>query len=91
MNRHSNHIKLANLDIPKNIWELDPEERLEIAIAVKEFMETVIRKQLGITKNKKELLKQLIESTIIVNEAEEQYEVCQVMKDIKQIIDEPIG
>jgi len=86
-----NHIKLANLEIPKDIWSLSDEERKRIVTQVKTFMERLLFKELGVRVNRDEFLKKLIESTIIVNEAEEQYEICQVMKEIKEMIDEPIS
>lgn len=85
------HLKLADLEIPKDIWSMSDEDRREVTLSVKLFLEKLIRRQLGLRVNKKQFLKQLIESTIIVNEAEEQYEICQVMKDVKQLLDEPIG
>jgi len=86
-----NHIKLANLEIPKDIWSLSDEERKRIVTQVKIFMERLLFKELGVRVNRDEFLKKLIESTIIVNEAEEQYEICQVMKEIKEMINEPIS
>jgi len=86
-----NHIKLANLEIPKDIWSLSDEERKRIVTQVKTFMERLLFKELGVRVNRDEFLKKLIESTIIVNEAEEQYEICQVMKEIKEMINEPIS
>ena len=92
MNRHSReHIKLADLEIPKDIWSLEEEDRRHIVLTVKKYMERLLFNQLGVRVNRNEFLKKLIDSTIIVNEAEEQYEICQVMKEIKQMIDEPIG
>ncbi len=85
------HLKLADLEIPKDLWSMSDKERREITLTVKFFLEGLIKRQLGGRMNKQKFLKQLIESTIIVNEAEEQYEICQVMKDVKQLLDEPIG
>ncbi len=92
MNQHlKKHIKLADIEIPKDIWSLNDEERKVIVLSVKKYMERILFTQLGVKINRNEFLKKLIDSTIIVNEAEEQYEICQVMKEIKEMIDEPIG
>ena len=81
------HIKLADLEIPKNIWDLTNEERLELNVAIKEFLESIVERELRNTKDKKMFLIKLIESTMIVNEHSEQYEICAVMKDIKEMIE----
>lgn len=85
------HLKLADLEIPKDLWSMSDKERKEITLTVKFFLEGLIKRQLGVRVNKQKFLKQLIESTIIVNEEQQNYEICQVMKDVKQLLDEPIG
>jgi hypothetical protein len=85
------HLKLADLEIPKDLWSMSDEKRREITLTVKFFLEGLIKRQLGVRVNKQKFLKQLIESTIIVNEEQQNYEICQVMKDVKQLLDEPIG
>jgi len=82
-----NHIKIADLQIPKNIWELTEEERKELVITVKEFLETLVDRQIKDNTNKKVFMVKLLESTIIVNEQEEQYEICQIIKEIKDMIE----
>jgi len=82
-----NHIKIADLQIPKNIWELTEEERKELVITVKEFLETLVDRQIKHNTNKKVFMVKLLESTIIVNEQEEQYEICQIIKEIKDMIE----
>jgi len=85
------HIKLADLEIPKDIWSLNDEEKRIIVLKVKTFLERLLYRELGVKINREEFLKKLIESTIIINETEENYEICQVMKMIKEMIDEPIS
>jgi len=82
-----NHIKIADLQIPKNIWGLTEEERKELVITVKEFLETLVDRQIKHNTNKKVFMVKLLESTIIVNEQEEQYEICQIIKEIKDMIE----
>lgn len=85
------HLKLADIEIPKDLWKLKPEERTELVISVKTFLERLVNTQISKRADKKYFMKKLLESSIIVNEQEEQYEICSVMKEIKDMIDEPIG
>jgi hypothetical protein len=82
-----NHIKLADFEIPKNIWTLNEDERKHIVSQVKTFMERLLFKELGVRVNRDEFLKKLIESSIIVNENEENYEICAILLDIKKEIE----
>jgi hypothetical protein len=84
MNRH---IKLADLDIPKDIWNLSKEERSELVLTVKEFLEKLIDSQISKRADKKYFMKKLLESSIIVNEQDEQYEICSIMKEIKDMVE----
>ena len=73
MNRH---IKIADLDIPKDIWNLSKEEREELVLSVKQFLEKLIDRQISKRADKKYFMIKLLESSIIVNEQDEQYEIC---------------
>ena len=84
MNRH---IKIADLDIPKDIWSLSKEERSELVLSVKEFLEKLIDRQISKRADKKYFMKKLLESSIIVNEQDEQYEICSIMKEIKDMVE----
>ena len=82
------HLKLANLEIPKDLWSMSDEKRREITLTVKFFLEGLIKRQLGVRVNKQKFLKQLIESTIIVNEEQQNYEICAVMVSVKELIEQ---
>jgi hypothetical protein len=84
MNRH---IKIADLDIPKDIWSLSKEERSELVLSVKEFLEKLIDRQISKRADKKYFMKKLLESSISVNEQDEQYEICSIMKEIKDMVE----
>jgi hypothetical protein len=81
------HLKLADLEIPKDLWSLSDDERKDITLSVKIFLERIVNRQLGIKVNKKFFMIKLLESTMILNEAEENYEICQVIKEIKEMIE----
>jgi hypothetical protein len=84
MNRH---IKIADLDIPKDIWNLSKEEREELVLSVKQFLEKLIDRQISKRADKKYFMIKLLESSIIVNEQDEQYEICSIMKEIKDMVE----
>ena len=82
------HIKLSDIEIPQDIFTMEEKQRNELVLLVKTFLERILHREFGIRGNKKELLNKLIDSTIIVNEQEEKYEICEVMKQVKQLINE---
>jgi hypothetical protein len=81
------HIKLAEIEIPQDIWTFSKEEREELVLTVKDFLESLVNNQISKTADKKYFMKKLLESSIIVNEKDQQYEICSVMKEIKDMIE----
>jgi len=80
-------IKLSEIEIPADYFELNDEEKEAVCIGILNFMLEILDKQLNPEVNRMFALGLLIESSIITNQEEELYEVCGVLKDVKKLID----
>lgn len=81
-------IKVGELEIPADYWTLDKDIKRELCLTIIDAIMTLLDQQLNPKLNRLDILDRLLESSIQTNEEEENYEVCQVLRDIKQIINE---
>jgi len=81
-------IKVGELEIPADYWTLSPTIKRELCLLIIDAIITVLHEQISPRLNKMDILEHLLDSSIQSNETEENYEICQVLKDIKQIINE---
>jgi len=84
----SKHIKVGEIEIPKDYWSMEEGDRTVFCLTLIDGMLTLLDKQVRPDVNKKDVLDLLLKSSIMTNEFEENYEVCQVLQDIRNIIDE---
>jgi hypothetical protein len=77
-----NNVEVGYIDIPENYFILSIEERKVITNSILETILYILEKNIPTTINKIDILKKLIESSIITNQEEENYEVCGVLKDL---------
>lgn len=80
------HIKMGYMDIPKNYFELDAEEKNVVKNSILEAMLYVLEKNVSRKTDKRKVLLEIIESSIIVNEIEENYECAGVLLDIRNML-----
>ena len=81
-------IKVGELEIPADYWSLSPDIKRDVCLTIVDAIITVLDKQISPRLNRMDVLEHLLESSIQSNEMDENYEVCQVLMDIKQIINE---
>jgi hypothetical protein len=81
-------IKVGELEIPSDYWSLSSTIKRELCLTLIDAIVTVLDQQLNPKLDRMDILQHLLDSSIQSNETDENYEVCQVLKDIKEIINE---
>ena len=81
-------IKIGELEIPSDYWTLDTQEKRDLCLTIVDAIITLLDKNINPEFNRISILDKILESSIQSNELEENYEICQVLSDIKQIINE---
>ena len=82
------NIKVGELEVPADYFTLPKDDKDLICNSILESILYLLEKHVD-TKliSKKAMLKRIIESSIITNEMEENYEVAGVLFDIQKLID----
>ena len=84
----SDHITLGFIDIPVTYWNMSQEDKDKMC---NKMIDALIRKldeDLNPEINRITALDEIMESSIISNEIEENYEVCEVFQNIRKILNE---
>lgn len=84
----SKNIKVGEMEVPTDYWLLDEDEKKTICLNIADAILTLLDSHLSPKMDKMDILERLLESSIQSNEDDENYEVCQVLNDIKKIINE---
>ena len=82
------HITLGFIDIPTAYWNMTQEEKDKLC---NKMIDALIRKldeDLHPEINRIAALDDIMESSILSNEIEENYEICQVFQNIRKILNE---
>jgi len=87
-NKLPKSIKIGHLEIPEDYFKLHSIDKETICIILMEQILNMIDKQIPSYINKIEFLDKVLESSIITNVQAEQYEIAQVLTDIKQMIND---
>lgn len=82
------HIKVGELEIPIDYWSMTEEDKIELNLVLLDAMLTLLDKQLNPDFDRLVILDKLLESSIESNEEEENYEICEVMKNIRTLLNE---
>jgi hypothetical protein len=82
------HIKVGEIEIPKDYWKLDLDKRRELCETLVDTLLLVLDKQIRPDMNRLRVLDLLLISSIITNEKDENYEICQVLQDLRLLINE---
>ena len=83
-------VKIGELEIPKEYWSMDQQDKRELCLTIIDAFLTLLDKQISPEISRTMILERLLESSIITNIEEENYEICQVLTDIKDILNEPV-
>jgi hypothetical protein len=79
---------MGYLDVPKNYFDLQLEDKEVVRNSILEAMLYILEKNLSKDTDKQKVLLEIIESSIMMNEHDENYEVAGVLFDIKNMINE---
>ncbi len=79
--------KLSYIDVPKDYFELDKDDKDIICNSILEAMLYVMEKNFNNKIDKKRLLLQIIDSSIEINEIDQNYETAGVLFDIRKMIE----
>lgn len=82
------HIKIGEIEVPRDYWSLSLEQRRELCEQLVDTILLVLDKQVRPDMNKLRVLDLLLISSIITNERDENYEICQVLHDLRMLINE---
>jgi hypothetical protein len=84
----NDHIELGWIDIPKKYVDFNQTERNTICNKIIDTLLIHIDKDLAPHFNRIQFLEDVLESSIITNEEQEQYEICCVLKDCIKLLNE---
>lgn len=88
MNNMEEHSTIGYIDIPVAYWSMDWEDKKVLCNKMIKILIRELDKDLLPHINRIAALNDVLESSIITNEMEENYEICQVFKDIRTILNE---
>jgi hypothetical protein len=88
MENMSKHIKIGEIEIPINYWDMNEDDRTELCLTLMDGMLTILDKTLNPEFDRLAVLDLLLVSSIISNEENEEYEVCEVMSSIRKLIND---
>ena len=82
------HIKVGELEVPLDYFKFTKGEKELLCIEIMDAMLHMLDKQLRPDIDRIKVLDKLLESSIITNQEQEEYEICQVLMDIRTIMNE---
>ena len=82
------HDRIGYIDVPVDYFTLPKDEKDVICNSILESMLYILEEHISPEVNRLNILNMLIDSSIIVNEHDENYEVAGVLYDIRKMINE---
>jgi hypothetical protein len=82
------HVKVGELEVPVDYFNFCKEDKEILCNQVMDAMLHMLDRQLRPDLDRIQILEKLLESSIITNQEEEEYELCQVLMDIRTLINE---
>lgn len=82
------HIKVGELEVPIDYFKFNKNEKELLCIEIMDAMLHLLDRQLKPDLDRIKILDKLLESSIITNQEQEEYEICQVLMDIRTIMNE---
>jgi len=89
MGTPNEHIKVGELEIPIDYFKYNKEDKDILCNEIMDIMLHMLDKHLRPDMDRIKVLDLLLESSIITNQEQEEYEVCQVLTDIRKLMNEP--
>jgi hypothetical protein len=88
MKKQKEMVKIGHLDVPIDYFTLPVDEKEVICNSILESMLYLLEKHIDPEVNRFDILNKIIDSSIIMNEDHENYEVAGVLFDIRKMINE---
>jgi hypothetical protein len=88
MKKQKEMVKIGHLDVPVDYFTLPVDEKEVICNSILESMLYILEKHIDPEVNRFDILNKIIDSSIIMNEDHENYEVAGVLFDIRKMINE---
>lgn len=79
-------VKVAEMEVPEDYFSLSKEDKDVVCNSILESFLYILDRNVPKGINRMEVLDRIIESSIITNQEQENYEVCGVLTDIKKKI-----
>lgn len=80
------HKKIGEIEIPSSYFELPENEKEAICIGIFDIMLRLINNNVQPHIDRQMILNKMLESSIITNEEEENYEICALLTDIQKLL-----
>lgn len=90
MKNHSidKHIKVGEVEVPIDYFSFKTNEKEALCLKLMDSMLHMLDKQLNPELNRMDILDRLLESSIETNIQMEEYEICQVLSDIRTLMND---
>ena len=88
MTKNREHIELGYFDIPKAYADFTVKQKKAVCIKIIDVLLEHIDKNLDPTINRITFLDEVLESSLMTNEEDEEYTVCQVLFDCRKLIND---
>ena len=88
MTKNREHIELGYFDIPKAYADFTVKQKKAVCIKIIDVLLEHIDKNLDPTINRISFLDDVLESSLMTNEEDEEYTVCQVLFDCRKLIND---
>lgn len=88
MENMSKHIKVGELEVPIDYFSFNRNEKEQLCLQLMDAMLHLLDRELNQELDRVAVLDRVLESSIITNQDEENYEICEVLKDIRILINE---
>lgn len=89
--KNSRKVKTLNaedFEIPEDYLSMNKFEREAICLVLISHLLTLIEKEIHPMYSRMEIMNTLLTHTITLHEQQEMYEVCQVLNDVKKLVNE---
>ena len=83
------HVKVGELEVPLDYFKFCKEDKETLCNEIMDAMLHMLDRQLRPDLDRLKVLDRLLESSIITNQDQEEYEICQVLREIRTLINEP--
>ena len=88
MRKEVKHRKVGEIEIPLNYFTMSEEEKKTLCLGLFETMIDTLNRNAKPEFDRFMILDKLLDSSIITNEEEENFEICAVLRDIQKLINE---